>query len=176
MKHSSLSLNTVYADHDGLPIVLLSLTKQSVGGRWDNDPDRFRPTRDRTFGLIHVRRAPGARATVAELLHAAATLTAAPTHKGQRVQPGIIADIVMPRLITAKWEDHLHTLETERREREEREARRIAQLAEHDQLISEAKTRLPEGARVHFDPHSGNVRVSIADLLAILDHQRLIAA
>jgi hypothetical protein len=174
MKRTDLAIDTVYADANGFPIVLIHtepvVHERSTG--W-HEPDliRLRRAGDRIAGRVLAVR-PGYRsltemkAEPADLLQEARRLRA---DLPERVRGGRIeVTTVTPASIVEDWASHLAGMEAAREEKAAREDRDAKAQAARRAIASEIAALVPEGMSVRTYTTRDTAEIAQADLLTLL--------
>lgn len=168
MKHSELRLDTVYADNDGRPLMLLSLDKYvkpkvNYGTRMIRLADQL----DKSFGVVILRQGYRSRPTdFDDLAEVARELREAVPAKEQMVGEYEV-EVESLRLIADTWEGHLKTQreEAERRQASAEKAEALRQ-ARADR-IAQIEAVLPEGAKITMTVNSGWAQIPLTQLLSL---------
>jgi hypothetical protein len=170
MKHSDLKLDTVYADHDGLPLVVVSLDKYAKPGRgYGARTIRPRSEHDKSFGVVVVRLSYGRRGNpVEDLVGEAARLRREfPATEGTK--DGFEVSVQNLGTIIREWDDHLVVVQAEaERRRQAAEAKARVQAIRTERL-AHIRALLPEGIEVSGDSSRSWVSISHRDLISILE-------
>lgn len=165
MKHAELNLDTVYADHDGRPLMLLSLDKFATSSR----SVRIRPMElhDRSFGVLivrfgyrHIDRGSDELARIAAELR-----LDIPEHEKHYDTHEVKVESL--RLITETWEEHVgrQRAEAERKQAAADQAEALRQSRQD--LIEKIKRTIPEGVQAQMYDYRGYAQVPLAHLLAL---------
>lgn len=166
MKHADLRLDTVYADHDGRPLMLLSLDKfikpKHPGGlisTWSSS--------ERAFGVLIVRcgRRFGAMGRE-ELAQVAEQLREELPARERHYDTHEVA-VESLRLIVETWDDHEKRLRQEAARRQAADEREAAARQSRHDLIAEVSAALPEGMHATMYDHRDWAQISLKHLLAL---------
>lgn len=168
MKHSELSLDTVYADNDGRPLTLLSLDKFVVpkltyGTRNLRMADRL----DKSFGVVALRQSYVTRPVDLDALQST-SLALREDFPAKEQMAGDYEVKVMPlRLIVSTWEQHLEDKRQERARLEAAEERVEALRLTRETRIKQIEALLPEGISAAMYDYRGWAQVPLTQLLAL---------
>lgn len=170
MKLSELRLDTVYADHEGRPLMLLSLDKYAKPkATYGTRRIRFADAHDKSFGVLILRHGYASQPTdFDDLSKVAAELRASLPEKEQIVARYDVK-VEALRLITETWQDHRarRRAEGEARHRANVERARIRKI--RAERIGIIEKQLPDGVRVRgLSEHSDHAQVSLEDLVSLL--------
>lgn len=177
MKHADLKLDTVYADQQGRPLLVVSLDKvdkpsRGYGSRAIRDHGQF----SGSFGVVIIRTSFASRShDLDALTEAAATLRGArPEKEGSVGEFPVLVEST--RNIVEEWDDHLVRLhaETEREQAAATQRARAQQVrADH---INRITALLPDNMEAR-NMHDGSdfAQLRLDHLLALLEAARAVA-
>lgn len=172
MKLDDLRLDTVYADHDGTPLVLVSLDKYvQPKTRFSSGPIRPKDMHDRSFGLICVQPNHTKDVSSAELLAEAERLRDdIPTKEswGTRIR----VRLVVPRLIIQEWGAHVIQVQAAADHRKVKLAEEARARQERSELIARVRELAPAGVEVTMYDHRDHAQIGLRDLVRILEAGR----
>lgn len=169
MKHADLRLDTVYVNHDGAPLMVVSLDKVKTSrGGYSGPTSIIEVTeKGKPFGVVTITPAHYNRDSIDGLTTEAQKYRAA---RPTEVSYGAYQVSVTPlRLIVGTWEDHLVQKAEEARFREAKlnEQQRAREVREALQV--EIRDLLPEGIDVRgYYADSDYVQISLPSLLKLL--------
>lgn len=175
MKRADLQLDTVYADRDDSPLVVIRTDAVVLtDGGWHSSPsirtpDKFdKPSSHRVLVVkASYRSGRGADAvTVEDLLDEARRLRDEPiaeeTHGRIEVRAVTLAAVVK------NWDDHLIAMQMQRDAEQEKRRRIAAERAARAESIAELRTLLPDWFTLTAHDDRDHVQVPLADLLALM--------
>lgn len=166
MKHADLRLDTVYADHDGRPLMLLSLDKftkpKRPGGlisTWSSS--------DRAFGVLIVRCGYRFRAMGREQLARVAEQLREELPARERHYDTHEVAVESLRLIVETWDDYEKRLhrEAEHKQAAEEKAEAVRQYREG--IIAQISAALPADMPATMYDHRSWAQISLKNLLAL---------
>jgi len=169
MKHADLRLDTVYVNHDGMPLMVLSLDKVGTSrGGYSGPTSIIEVTeKGKPFGVVTITPAHYNRDSIDGLTTEAQKYRdARPTE----VAYGAYQVSVTPlRLIVDTWENHLAKKAEEAKRREAKLDAQQRERAARAELQTEIRDLLPEGIDVRgYYADSDYVQISLPSLLKLL--------
>ncbi|MBN9214724.1 MAG: hypothetical protein J0J04_07910 [Microbacterium sp.] len=171
MKHSELKLDTVYANRDGKPLMLLSLEKFAIvkphyhGGR----PIRRPELHDRATGVLIAQWARwGDIDWEAFRGHVAAFQATVDSLTRETMASSVEVRVVPTSSVISTWDVHQELKHAEAEAKRAAESRRAEAEAARSGKLKEIARLLPKGVSVRGGAHTDQVTLSQDDLLTIL--------
>lgn len=168
MKHSDLRLDTIYADHDGRPLMLVSLDKfAKSSGSYGSGRVRLMHPHDKSFGVLIVRLSYRFREIGLKELDRITQELRGDLPEREQYRDTYEVRIESLRLITETWEEHLdrQRAEAERKQAAADQAEALRQ-ARADR-IKQIENALPEGIQAQMADHRNWAQIPLTHLLTL---------
>jgi len=176
MKYADLELDTVYADHDKRPIVVVSLDKvrkpRSQFG-YGTRTIRDQTVGDPSFGVIAVRPLHYTRDySIDELVEIARKHRDPRPESEGHIDGKFEITVILPRLISSTWEEHLEQQKAHEERRQAAVARHVAEIEARREQIARIRGLLPDGVEVTLDDLRDYAVLSLDDMLKLVEAAR----
>lgn len=168
MKHSELRMGTIYADHDGRPLMLLSLDKfAKPSGSYGSRRIRRMEVHDKSFGVLIVRLSYRFHEIGLDKLRRIEQELRNDVPDREQHRDTYEVRIESLRLIAETWEEHLESQRAEAERKQAAADKAEALRQSRADIIEKIENALPEGVQAQMADYRGWAQIPLTHLLTL---------